>query len=183
MPLQQTNAYMKYKYSIYIYIYLSTYGKLFEHTQVGVLAITFRKSNHVQTRRLDLLLALDPGYLEAEKQKINHIYKKLPFSFKKNRIIDRNFAVSGKNTNRINMQYVVSKLCFRAPVLCMFHEIHTCTHTHGHTHTHATKRPAKRLSCRIEFGPGPLPKERNATPNTAIDTGSLSSGGANYFIN
>lgn len=126
------------------------HGKLFEHTQVGVLAITFRKSNHVQTLHLDLLLALDPGCLEAAKQK-NKSLKKIAGFFQKMKKYWSKFR-SIKNTNRIDMQYVVAKLCFRTQISCKY------------THTHATKPPAKRLSCRIEFGPGPLPKRETRHP-------------------
>ena len=145
------------------------HGKLFEHTQVGVLAITFRKSNHVQTLHLDLFAGSGSGVPGGGETK-NKSQKQIAGFFQKMKKYWSKFR-SIKNTNRIDMQYVVAKLCFRTQVSCKY--THTCNQTTRQTSVHAESN--------LDLDPSQ--KEKRDIQYCywhAIDTDALSSG-ANYF--
>lgn len=144
MPLQQTNAYI-----VYIDISIRAWKIVWTHP-------SRRTSNNLPqikpcTNSTPRFVAGSGSGVPGGGETKNKSQKKIAGFFQKMKKYWSKFR-SIKNTNRIDMQYVVAKLCFRTQVSCKY------------THTHATKPPAKRLSCRIEFGPGPLPKRETRHP-------------------
>ena len=148
MPLQQTNAYI-----VYIDISIRAWKIVWTHP-------SRRTSNNLPqikpcTNSTPRFVAGSGSGVPGGGETKNKSQKKIAGFFQKMKKYWSKFR-SIKNTNRIDMQYVVAKLCFRTQVSCKY--THTCNQT-----TRQTSVMQNRI---WTWTP---PKKKNATSNTAID--------------